>query len=135
MIQKNAAVTYGGSWKRVTLSGAEATPGLTRATETSNVRDEKYPYRGQIPGMDDYDKLDVEEIYLAAGATVLRWPMVYGPNDGQRREDVGVVGCQDAQPRQLEEAGVDHLALARAELVEAEVLAQQLPGFVRIHSV
>ncbi len=57
------------------------------AFETSAVRDERYPYRGQFPGMDDYDKLDVEEIYLAAGATVLRWPMVYGPNDGQRREE------------------------------------------------
>src|SRR5205823_4223033 len=33
-----------------------------------------------------YDKLDVEDVYLAAGATVLRFPMCYGPNDGQRRE-------------------------------------------------
>ena len=57
------------------------------AFETSPVREERYPYRGQFPGMDDYDKLDVEEIYLAAGATVLRWPMVYGPNDRQRREE------------------------------------------------
>lgn len=55
--------------------------------ETSPVREERYPYRGQFPGMDDYDKLDVEDVYLAAGATVLRWPMVYGPNDGQRREE------------------------------------------------
>jgi nucleoside-diphosphate-sugar epimerase len=37
--------------------------------------------------MDDYDKLDVEETYLTAGATVLRLPMVYGPHDGQRREE------------------------------------------------
>jgi nucleoside-diphosphate-sugar epimerase len=57
------------------------------ADETSPVRPDRYPYRGQFPGMDDYDKLDVEDIYLAAGATVLRWPMVYGPNDGQRREE------------------------------------------------
>ena len=34
-------------------------------TEESPVRDERYPYRGVIPGMDDYDKLDVEERYLA----------------------------------------------------------------------
>lgn len=57
------------------------------ADETSPVRPERYPYKGQFPGMDDYDKLDVEDVYLAAGATVLRWPMVYGPNDGQRREE------------------------------------------------
>jgi len=55
--------------------------------ETSPVRPERYPYRGQFPGMDDYDKLDVEETYLDAGATILRLPMVYGPYDGQRREE------------------------------------------------
>jgi nucleoside-diphosphate-sugar epimerase len=55
--------------------------------ETSAVREERYPYRGQIPGMDDYEKLDVEEVYLSRGATVLRLPMVYGPHDGQRREE------------------------------------------------
>jgi len=56
------------------------------ADEDAPTRPERYPYRGQFPGMDDYDKLDVEDVYLAAGATVLRYPMVYGPNDGQRRE-------------------------------------------------
>jgi len=55
--------------------------------ETSPVRPERYPYRGQFPGMDDYDKLDVEETYLETGATILRLPMVYGPHDGQRREE------------------------------------------------
>jgi nucleoside-diphosphate-sugar epimerase len=55
--------------------------------ETSPVREERYPYRGQIEGMDDYDKLDVEEVYLEREATVLRLPMVYGPRDGQRREE------------------------------------------------
>ncbi len=55
--------------------------------ETSPVRDQRYPYRGQMPGMDDYDKLDVEDVYMAHGATVLRLPMVYGPYDGQRREE------------------------------------------------
>ena len=54
--------------------------------EGSPVRSERYPYRGQMPGMDDYEKLDVEEVYLGAGGTVLRLPMVYGPHDGQRRE-------------------------------------------------
>jgi UDP-glucose 4-epimerase len=75
--------------------------------ESSAVRAERYPYRGQgndrtsearakrggsggrsPPNpMDDYEKLDVEEVYLAAGATALRLPMVYGPHDGQRREE------------------------------------------------
>jgi nucleoside-diphosphate-sugar epimerase len=56
--------------------------------EASPVREERYPYRGQMPGMDDYDKLDVEDVYLAHGATVLRLPMVYGPYDVQRREEL-----------------------------------------------
>jgi nucleoside-diphosphate-sugar epimerase len=55
--------------------------------EESPVRPERYPYRGKMPGMDDYDKLDVEEIYLPRGATVLRLPMVYGEHDYQRREE------------------------------------------------
>lgn len=54
--------------------------------ETGPVRSQRYPYRGQIPGMDDYEKLDVEDLYLGRGATVCRLPMVYGEHDGQRRE-------------------------------------------------
>ena len=32
--------------------------------EESPVRTERYPYRGKRPGYDDYDKLDVEDVYL-----------------------------------------------------------------------
>ncbi|NMD97028.1 NAD-dependent epimerase/dehydratase family protein [Rhodococcus sp. BL-253-APC-6A1W] len=58
-------------------------------TEDSEVRRERYPYRGaRRPGIPDaYDKLDVEERWLPRGAVVLRLPMVYGPHDPQRRED------------------------------------------------
>lgn len=56
--------------------------------ETSAVRDERYPYRGSgNPRFEYYEKLDVEDVYLSRGATVLRLPMVYGPHDGQRREE------------------------------------------------
>lgn len=55
--------------------------------EDSPVRPERYPYRGRLPGMDDYDKLDVEDVYLPRGATVLRLPMVYGEHDYQLREE------------------------------------------------
>lgn len=55
--------------------------------EESPVRAERYPYRGKMPGMEDYDKLDVEETYLPHGATVLRLPMVYGEHDYRRREE------------------------------------------------
>ena len=55
--------------------------------EESPLRAERYPYRGKMPGMDDYDKLDVEDVYLPRGATVLRLPMVYGEHDYQLREE------------------------------------------------
>jgi nucleoside-diphosphate-sugar epimerase len=55
--------------------------------EDSPVRDERYPYRGVIAGMDDYEKLDCEPLYLARGGNVLRLPFVTGPHDYQRREE------------------------------------------------
>ena len=55
--------------------------------ETSPVRSDRYPYRGRIPGMDDYEKLDVEERWLGRGGTVCRLPMVFGEHDYQRREE------------------------------------------------
>lgn len=41
--------------------------------------------RGIAP--DTYENLDVESVYLPAGATVLRLPMVYGERDELRREE------------------------------------------------
>jgi nucleoside-diphosphate-sugar epimerase len=55
--------------------------------EHSPVRPNRYPYRGKREGMDDYDKLDVEDVYLPRGATSLRLPMVYGEHDYQLREE------------------------------------------------
>ena len=55
--------------------------------EGSPVRPNRFPYRGIAPGMDDYDKLDVEEVYLAHAGTSVRLPMVYGEHDYQLRED------------------------------------------------
>lgn len=57
--------------------------------ENSELRRDRYPYKdlggAEIPA--DYDKLDVEDAWLARGAVALRLPMVYGPFDPQRRED------------------------------------------------
>ncbi len=55
--------------------------------ESSPVRPERYPYRGTIEGMDDYEKLDVEPRWLERGGVVARLPMVTGPHDVQRRQD------------------------------------------------
>ena len=62
-------------------------------SESAPLRAERYPYAGQPPeatlGVDPdrYEKLDVEEVYRAAGATVLRLGFVYGERDYQRREE------------------------------------------------
>jgi UDP-glucose 4-epimerase len=61
--------------------------------EESPVRAERYPYRGKVPDRDDYDKLDVEDVYLPSGATVLRLPMVYGEHDYQLRESSSFAAC------------------------------------------
>jgi len=55
--------------------------------EDSPVRSKRYPYRNLVPDRHDYDKLDVEDVYLPLGATSLRLPMVYGERDYQRREE------------------------------------------------
>ena len=55
--------------------------------EESPLRTERYPYRGKVPDRDDYEKLDVEDVYLPRGATALRLPMVYGERDYQLREE------------------------------------------------
>lgn len=67
------------------LAGAGGQP--VPLDEKSAVRSERYPYRGKGGPLDDYEKLDVEEVALARGATVCRLPVVFGPRDGQRREE------------------------------------------------
>jgi nucleoside-diphosphate-sugar epimerase len=74
-------------------SGAQDEP--VPLDEDAPVRTERYPYRNmsreeaEALGVDmqRYDKLDVEEVSLAAGATVCRLPFVFGERDPQRRED------------------------------------------------
>jgi nucleoside-diphosphate-sugar epimerase len=63
------------------------TPMAVPVDETGPLRTTRYPYRGRIPDLDDYDKLDVEPAYLDRGGTALRLGMVYGPHDPQRREE------------------------------------------------
>ena len=55
--------------------------------EQGPVRDQLYPYRGMVPGMDDYEKLEAESQYLAVGGSVMRLGIIYGPHDYQRREE------------------------------------------------
>jgi nucleoside-diphosphate-sugar epimerase len=69
------------------LAGTETDP--LPVDETSPVRPDRYPFRTRpdMPDADTYEKLDVEEAYLARAATVCRLPAVYGERDHQRREE------------------------------------------------
>ncbi len=67
-------------------------------TEESPLRPDRYPARDEA-GYEDYSKIDVEEIVLAAGATVLRLPMVFGPHDYQRREEFILKRVRAGRPR------------------------------------
>ena len=59
--------------------------------EQASLREQLYPYRAQAIGPTDrlygYDKIMVERTAQSAGVpvTILRLPMVYGPDDPQRR--------------------------------------------------
>lgn len=58
--------------------------------ETDEVRTVLYPYRGKMEGdfANDYDKIPIEKVILHNPdllGTILRLPMVYGPNDPNRR--------------------------------------------------
>jgi nucleoside-diphosphate-sugar epimerase len=69
-------------------------PDNTINTEDSPLRTRLHPYppanlqavRAVYPWVeDDYDKIPAERIVLAAGGTVLRLPMIYGPGDPLHR--------------------------------------------------
>lgn len=55
--------------------------------EAAPLRRGREPYRGRGWEPPDYDKIYVEDAYLAHGGVVLRLPQTYGEYDGQRREE------------------------------------------------
>jgi hypothetical protein len=93
--------------------------------EDAERRRERYPYRGAgLPGVpDDYDKLDVEERWLPRGTVALRQPLIYGPHDGQVRENL-VLRRVRAGRRQMP-IGAGNLLWSRAHVddIASAVLA------------
>lgn len=82
--------------------------------EHTPVRESRFPYRGVIPGMDDYEKLDCEPLYLDRGGVVLRLPFVTGPHDYQRREEFVLRRVR---------AGRDHMPIGSGNLLASRVRA------------
>ena len=76
---------------------ADGTGSERTLDETAPLRESRYLYRERSEG--NYEKLDVEEEYLARGAIVLRLPMVYGEHDDRRREDFILRRCRAGRKR------------------------------------
>jgi nucleoside-diphosphate-sugar epimerase len=76
---------------------ADGTGSERTLDETAPLRESRYLYRERSEG--NYEKLDVEEEYLARGAIVLRLPMIYGEHDDKRREDFILRRCLAWSPR------------------------------------
>lgn len=73
-------------------------------TERSPLREEFYPYKDTLPGMDDYEKVLAERAILNANynegytGIILRLPMIYGPHDRQNRTWPTVKRMLDGRP-------------------------------------
>lgn len=78
-------------------------------TEDARLREELYPYRGRIKGLDDYEKILVERVVMndpELVGTILRLPMVYGPRDKQHRLFEFLKRMDDNRPAILLEEGL-----------------------------
>jgi nucleoside-diphosphate-sugar epimerase len=88
------------------LRGTETGPALTnRINENSPLRENLYPYRDAVPDENhplfNYDKILVERIILSKSitpGTILRLPVVYGPNDKQHRFYEYIKRMEDNRP-------------------------------------
>lgn len=77
-----------------------------RLSENSKLRDRLFPYRNK--GNQTYDKIPIERLILnhqEIAGTVLRLPIVYGPNDSQRRFFHYLKRMEDKRPYLLLEEG------------------------------
>lgn len=106
--------------------------------EDAALRSKLFPYRGQIEGMDEYEKILAERISMSEPelpGTVLRLPMVYGPGDDQHRFFTYLKRMDDGRPAILlgDEAGwrsawgyVENVAEAVALAVENDRAAGRI---------
>lgn len=98
------------AWGRL-LRTEPGPPDPVPLTEDAPLRERLYPYRGRGPGIpDDYDKIPAERTVLGEPAlpgTVLRLPLVYGPNDAQRRTLPYLKRLDDGRPIPLGERFAD----------------------------
>ena len=118
----------------VLIGTEDGPPQAVPVTEDSEVRTRLYPYRGETPradddpskSMDDYDKIPIERLALSEPrlpGTVLRLPMVYGPNDFQHRLFDPLKRMDDGRPAILLD---ERLAAWRTTLGYVENVAEAI---------
>lgn len=96
--------------------------------EDAALRARRYLYRGapptEVPA--EYEKIDVEAVWTARGACILRMPMVYGVGDRQCRE--GFVLRRLVSGRRVIPVGAGNLLWSRAyvgDIAEATAMATE----------
>lgn len=99
--------------------------------EDAALRTRRFLYRGDPPpGVPaDYEKIDVEAVWSARGAAILRLPMVYGPGDRQCRE--GFMLRRIAAGRRSMPFGTGNLLWSRAhvdDVAAAVAIALRTPA-------
>lgn len=110
------------------------------ATEDSPLRTLRYPYRGndrrpkgvEDDLFEDYDKIPIEEFAMAHSAqpsTVLRLPMIFGPDDKQHRFGWVIKGATKGEPFRIDRRGSQWLNSYAYidDIAEALALAATLP--------
>lgn len=121
-------------------------PVPTPVTEQAPLRENRYPYRRpdtpESETMYHYDKIPMEQAVMASdqlAGTVLRLPMVYGPNDYQRRLYGYLRRMDDGRPHILVDAAQAGWRTARgyvgnvADAIAAAVTDDRAAG--RIYNV
>jgi nucleoside-diphosphate-sugar epimerase len=114
--------------------------------EDAPLRTKYYPYRNMVADKNDrlydYDKILAERVVMASGstpATVLRLPVVYGPNDYQHRFAAYLRRMLDGRPAILVEEGEADWRITRgysencAEAVATAALSPSAAG--RVYNV
>lgn len=88
--------------------GTEPGPATSEPlTEAAPLRAKSFPFRGRGIGREDYDKIPLERAALAQTdlpATVLRLPMVFGPDDPRKRFMAAAAAMRTGSPLRLSPA-------------------------------
>ena len=120
-------------------------------SETAPLRIERFPYRSQAEGPQDwiyhYDKILVEQAYLghaAFPAVVLRLGKIYGPGDPQRHFLPYLKRLDDRRPTLILEDGqarwrwsrgyVENIAAGIARAAEAEAIGNQVFNLAEVQA-